>query len=103
MSEWRTVWQSGTGMKITSDAGTSPVPHLAKAVQYFLTLYRTEIMDAGMPMPASVPSMRMPDYLIHRERKSTRNTSILEIHWEHNKTFLFDLRKNISFAQNAQH
>jgi hypothetical protein len=46
----------------TNDAGNSPVPDLAKAVRHFLVRYRTEIIDAGMPMLALVSSMPMPSY-----------------------------------------
>ncbi len=46
----------------TNNAGNSPVPDLAKAVRHFLVRYRTEIIDAGMPMPALVSSMPMPSY-----------------------------------------
>jgi hypothetical protein len=38
----------------TNDAGTSPVPEQAKAVRHFLVRYWTEIIDAGMPIPALV-------------------------------------------------
>jgi hypothetical protein len=44
--------QSGTGMKKTNGAGTS----------IFLFLYRTEIIDAGILMPALVSSMPMPSF-----------------------------------------
>jgi hypothetical protein len=46
----------------TNDAGTSPVSDQAKAVQHFLVRYRTEIIDAGMTMPAFVSCMPMPSY-----------------------------------------
>ncbi len=54
--------QSGTGIKKTNDAGTGPVPDQGKAVRHFLVRYRTEIIDAGMPMPALVSWMPMPSY-----------------------------------------
>ncbi len=53
---------SGIGIKKTNDAGTGLVPDQAKAVWYFLVWYRTEIIDAGMPMPALVSWMPMPSY-----------------------------------------
>ncbi len=46
----------------TNDAGKGPVPDHAKAVWHFLVRYRTEIIDAGMPMPALVSWMPMPSY-----------------------------------------
>ncbi len=46
----------------TNDAGNSPVPDQAKASGIFLVRYRTEIIDAGMPMPALVSSMPIPSY-----------------------------------------
>jgi hypothetical protein len=46
--------QCGTGKKKTNHAGTGPVPDQTKAVWHFLVRYRTEIIDAGMPMPALV-------------------------------------------------
>jgi hypothetical protein len=54
--------QPRTGMIKTNSTGTDPVPDQADAVQHFLVRYRTEIMDAGMPMPALVSSMPMPSY-----------------------------------------
>jgi hypothetical protein len=54
--------QSGTGIKKTNDAGTVPVSDQAKAVQHFSVRYRTEIIDAGMPMPALVFWMPMHTY-----------------------------------------
>ncbi len=48
--------QSDTGLK------TLTVPDQAKAVWHFLVRYQTEIIDAGMPMPALVSSMPMPSY-----------------------------------------
>jgi hypothetical protein len=55
--------QSGTGMKKTNDAGTDPVPDQDDAVSsIFLVQYQSEIMDAGMPMPALVSLMPMPSY-----------------------------------------
>ncbi len=54
--------QSGTGMKKSNNAGTYPVLDKADAFQHTLVRYRTEIMDAGMPMPALVSSMLMPSY-----------------------------------------
>jgi hypothetical protein len=66
--------QFGTGLKKTNDAGKSQVPDQAKAVRHLLVPYRTEIIDAGMPMPALVSSMPMPSYGwdIHREICSGR-------------------------------
>jgi hypothetical protein len=59
LSGIQSVWYR-TGK--TNDAGNSPVPDQAKAVRHFLVRYRTEIIDAGMPMPALVSSMAMPSY-----------------------------------------
>jgi hypothetical protein len=42
--------QSGNGMKQNNDAGTSRVPERRGAVRHFLFRYRTDTMDAGMPM-----------------------------------------------------
>jgi hypothetical protein len=44
------------------DAGTSPVSDQAKAVRHFLIRYRTENIDAGIPLPELVFWMPMPSY-----------------------------------------
>ncbi len=49
LSGIRSVWYR---TEKTNDARNSPVPDLAKAVRHFLVWYRTEIIDAGMPMPS---------------------------------------------------
>jgi hypothetical protein len=54
--------QSGTGIKKTNDAGTVPVPDQTRQSGIFSVRYRTEIIDAGMPMPALVFWMPMPSY-----------------------------------------
>jgi hypothetical protein len=54
--------QSGTGMKKTIDAETGPEPDQANDVWHFSVRYRTEIMNAGMLMPALVCTMPMPSY-----------------------------------------
>jgi hypothetical protein len=46
----------------TNDTRTDLVLDQADAVRHFLVRYRTEIMDAGMPMPALISSMLMPSY-----------------------------------------
>ncbi len=46
----------------TNDAGTGAVPDQAKAVWHFFVRYRTESIDAGMPMPELVSWMPMPSY-----------------------------------------
>jgi hypothetical protein len=46
----------------TNDAVNGPVPDQVKAVRHFLVRYRTEKIDAGIPMPALVFSMPMPSY-----------------------------------------
>jgi hypothetical protein len=55
--------QSGTGMKKINDAG--PVRYRLKLMKsdIILVQYRTEIMNARMPMPALVCSMLMPSYV----------------------------------------
>ncbi len=54
--------QSGTRMKKLTMSGQ--VRYRTKPRQYgiFLVRYRTEIIDAGMPMPALVSRMPMPSY-----------------------------------------
>jgi hypothetical protein len=54
--------QPSTGLKKTNDAGNNLVPDQAKAARNFLVRYRTEIIDAGVPMPALISSMPMPSY-----------------------------------------
>jgi hypothetical protein len=54
--------QSGTRLRKTNDAGTDLVPELNDAARHFLMKYRTEMTDAGMPMPALVLRMPMPTY-----------------------------------------
>jgi hypothetical protein len=50
--------QSGTTVKKkTNHSGTGLVPDKDEAVQHILVLYKTEVMDAGMPMPALVSSI----------------------------------------------
>ncbi len=54
--------QSSTGMIKTNDTGTYAVLDQADAVRNVLVRYRTEIMDARIPMPALVSLMPMPSY-----------------------------------------
>jgi hypothetical protein len=49
-------------MKNTKDAETDLVLGQADAGRHFLVRFRTESIDAGMPMPAVVSSMLMPSY-----------------------------------------
>jgi hypothetical protein len=44
--------QSGTGMKKKQPCWNGLVPVKADANEHFLVLSRTNMMDAGMPMPA---------------------------------------------------
>jgi hypothetical protein len=46
----------------TNDAGTDPARTKPTQSGIFWVQYRTEIMDAGMPMPPLVSSMPMPSY-----------------------------------------
>jgi hypothetical protein len=64
MPECRTVRHpiSLVPNKKTNDARTVPVLDQAKAVRHLFVWYRTEIIDAGMPMPALVFWMPMPSY-----------------------------------------
>jgi hypothetical protein len=65
MPECRTVRHPispGYRNEKTNDAVNGPVPDQVKAVLHFLVRYRTEKIDAGMPMPALVFSMPMPSY-----------------------------------------
>jgi hypothetical protein len=48
MPDWSESSQSGTGMKKNSDAGTILVPKNEDPVRY-----QTEMIDAGIPMPAA--------------------------------------------------
>jgi hypothetical protein len=52
MSDCPASSQSGTGMNKNSDSR--------------MLRYRTEIQDAGMPMPAALTSMPMPSYGMYR-------------------------------------
>ncbi len=54
----RSVWYWN---EKNNDAGTGPVPKPRQS-GIFLVQYRTEIIDAGMQMPALVSSMPMPSY-----------------------------------------
>ena len=49
---------SSTGMKKNADAGTGQVPELGNPIRYQNLWYRTEILNAGMPMPAALASMQ---------------------------------------------
>jgi hypothetical protein len=55
--------QSSTGVKKITVL--EPVRYWTKLMQsgIFLFWYRTEIMDAGIPMPALVSSMPMPSFV----------------------------------------
>ncbi len=59
----------------TNRAGTGPVPDQAKAVRHFfcLFLYRTEIIDAGMPMPTVIRPTAASD--LHAVRVLTRTAA----------------------------
>jgi hypothetical protein len=59
MPDCLTSGQSGTGMKKTNDARTVPVSETQSGI--FLVRYRSEVMNAGMPIPALVFSMLMPN------------------------------------------
>jgi hypothetical protein len=54
--------QSGTGLKKLTMPGTVRYRTKPRQSGIFLVRYRTEIIDAGMPMPALVSSMPMPSF-----------------------------------------
>jgi hypothetical protein len=54
--------QSGTGLKKLTLPGIVRYRTKPRQSGIFLVWYRTEIIDAGMPMPALVSSMPMPSY-----------------------------------------
>jgi hypothetical protein len=56
--------QSGTKMKTLAMSGMVRYRTKLRQSGNFLVWYRTEIIDAGMPMPAVVSSMPMPSYAI---------------------------------------
>jgi hypothetical protein len=56
--------QSGTGMKKLAMPGMVRNQTKPRQSGNFLVWYRTEIIDARMPMPALVSSMPMPSYAI---------------------------------------
>jgi hypothetical protein len=45
-------------MKKNADAGTDQVPEIGNPIRYQNLWYRTEILNAGMPMPAALASMQ---------------------------------------------
>jgi hypothetical protein len=57
--------QSGTGLKKLTMTGIVQYRTKPKQSGIFLVQYRTEIIDAGMPMPAFVSSMPMPSYGVY--------------------------------------
>jgi hypothetical protein len=57
--------QSGTGINKNADAGTSPVQDKRTHSGTGMLCYRTEIQDAGMPMPAASASIPMPSNVQH--------------------------------------
>jgi hypothetical protein len=54
--------QSVTGLKKLKMPGMVQYQTKLRQSGIFLVRYRTEIIDAGMPMPALVSSMLMPSY-----------------------------------------
>jgi hypothetical protein len=58
MTDFLASSQSGTEMKRSADAGTSPVPECSV----------TEKMNAGMPIPAASTWMPMPSYDRHQRK-----------------------------------
>ncbi len=54
--------QSGTGMKKLTMPGQVQYRTKPRQSVIFLVRYRTESIDAGMPMPALVSWMPMPSY-----------------------------------------
>jgi hypothetical protein len=54
--------QSGTGLKKLTMPGIIRYRTKPRQSGIFLVQYRTEIIDAGMPMPALVSLMPMPSY-----------------------------------------
>jgi hypothetical protein len=54
--------QSGTGLEKLTLLGIVRYRTKPRQSGIFLVWYRTEIIDAGMPMPALVSSMPMPSY-----------------------------------------
>jgi hypothetical protein len=54
--------QFGTGMKKITMLGLVWYRTKPRQTSIFLVQYRTEIIDAGMQMPALVSSMPMPSY-----------------------------------------
>jgi hypothetical protein len=56
--------QSGTGLKKLMMLGIVRYRTKPRQSGIFLVRYRTEIIDAGMPMPELVSSMPMPSYAI---------------------------------------
>jgi hypothetical protein len=57
--------QSDTGMNKNVDAGTSRYRNKGTQSGTGMLRYRTEIHDAGMPMPAASTSMPMPSYAVY--------------------------------------
>jgi hypothetical protein len=51
---------SGTGMKQNVNAGTRPVWNKETQSGTGMLQYRTKLLNAGMPMPATSASMPMP-------------------------------------------
>jgi hypothetical protein len=65
MPEWFASDQSGTRMKKLTMTGQVRYQTKPSQSGIFLVQYRTEIIDAGMPMPALVSWMPMPSYGIY--------------------------------------
>jgi hypothetical protein len=79
MPEYQTVWHPispVSGMKKTNDAGTGPVLDQVDEVRHFFGWYRTEIMIAGMLMPALVCSMPVHSYVSRQYQQHTLSTFV---------------------------
>jgi hypothetical protein len=62
--------QSGTGLKKLTLQGIVRYRTKPRQSGIFLVRYRTEIIDAEMPMPALVSSMPMPSYAARAPQRS---------------------------------
>jgi hypothetical protein len=63
--------QSGTGMKITNDAGTDPMKPMKSSI--FSVQYRTEIMNADISLLDADAQLRlMTKYNIHKINEMNR-------------------------------
>jgi hypothetical protein len=91
--------QSGTGLKKLTMPGIVRYRTKPRQSGILLVRYRTEIIDAGMPMPALVSSMPMPSYVYRTGLRLTKTGMDWTLERSRLKVFNFlnpsvDIKKN---------